>query len=306
MDVDRLYIWICFFFSIALAAGGTLIFFQKKEIRQIPATRFLQYFLILVYTFGFYSMWSDVFFRTLFFAVKEYESIARLPEYLALIGTPFLITAMFMLVLWALNLMKRKPRSFFMAIVSLLVLLIILTYIAYRRFDLLLSVRQIYALLVMLITLLTGILLYFSASDYFEKKSRNILVFLVILSGAIHVPLFLNYLNTPVPELIFIFLFFLTNTCTGIYFTYNVKVVSIRPEEDIHKLSFDQFIEEYGITPRESEVVREIYKGKTNREIADKLFVTVQTVKDHTHRIYLKTNLRNRAQLTSFLRKYEQ
>ena len=116
----------------------------------------------------------------------------------------------------------------------------------------------------------------------------------------------MNRLNTPVPELIFIFLFFFVNTCIGIYFAYNVKVAPGRPGDYTRTVSFDQFIREYGITARESEVVKEIYKGKTNQEIAEKLFVTVQTIKDHTHRIYLKTNLKNRAQLTSFLRKYEQ
>ena len=183
MDIDRLYIWICFFFSIALAAGGAVIFFQKKEIKQIPASRFLQYFLILVYTFGFYSMWSDVLFRTLFLAIKNHEGIARLPEYLALIGTPFLVTGMFMLILWALNLLKKKPRVFFMASVPSAGFLVILVYIAVKRFNLLINIRQVYALFVILATFLTGMLLCFSESRYFEKRSKGILVFLVIYPG---------------------------------------------------------------------------------------------------------------------------
>lgn len=70
-------------------------------------------------------------------------------------------------------------------------------------------------------------------------------------------------------------------------------------------VSLDVFIKSYGITSRESEVIMEIYKGKTNKEIADKLFVTVQTIKDHTHRIYQKTHVKNRTQLASLLRKFE-
>lgn len=61
---------------------------------------------------------------------------------------------------------------------------------------------------------------------------------------------------------------------------------------------------DFRITARESDVILEIYKGKTNREIAETLFVTTQTVKDHTHRIYQKTQVKNRTQLASLLRSY--
>jgi DNA-binding CsgD family transcriptional regulator len=305
MDINRLYVWICFFFCIALTAGGVLIFFQKKETKEVKASGFLQYFLILVYTFGFYSMWSDVLFRLLF-APQANQNLSHLPEYLALIGTPFLIAGMFMLILWAVNLLEKKPASFFLPLISLIVFLIVLVYLTYKRFDLLINIHQVYALFVITITFFTGILLCFSQFKYLEKRSKVILILLVFLSGVIHIPLFLEQLNDPASELIFIFFFFLINTTIGIYFAYYVKAVRIDQEEDVSNTSFDLFIRKYGITSRESEIVQEIYKGKTNQEIADKLFVTVQTIKDHTVRIYLKTNVKNRAQLMSFLRRYQQ
>jgi DNA-binding CsgD family transcriptional regulator len=302
MDITRLSIWVCFFFCLALSSGGILIFFQKKGNKEISASSYLQYFLILVYTFGFYSMWSTVLFRILF---QENQNIAQLPAYLALIGTPFLVAGMFMLVLWAVNLLKQKPQSLFVPLVSLIAFLILLVYITYKRFDLLLNIRQIYSLFVILITFFTGVLLCFSELRYIKRRTKIILTFLVFLSGGIHIPLFLNSINDPVSELVFIFLFFFINTAIGIYFVYNIQIEPVEQEEDISDTSFDLFIREFGITSRESQIIQEIYKGKTNQEIADKLFVTVQTIKDHTHRIYMKTNIKNRAQLTSFLRRYE-
>src|SRR5580704_11359534 len=50
------------------------------------------------------------------------------------------------------------------------------------------------------------------------------------------------------------------------------------------------------LTPRESEVLRLIAAGKSNREIARTLFVSESTVKTHVNRIFAKTGSRDRTQ----------
>ena len=50
------------------------------------------------------------------------------------------------------------------------------------------------------------------------------------------------------------------------------------------------------LTPRESEVLRLIAAGKSNREIARALFVSEATVKTHVNRIFAKTGSRDRTQ----------
>ena len=50
------------------------------------------------------------------------------------------------------------------------------------------------------------------------------------------------------------------------------------------------------LTPRESEVLRLIAAGKSNREIARTLFVSEATVKTHVNRIFAKTGSRDRSQ----------
>jgi DNA-binding NarL/FixJ family response regulator len=50
------------------------------------------------------------------------------------------------------------------------------------------------------------------------------------------------------------------------------------------------------LTPRESEVLRLIAAGKSNREIARALFVSEATVKTHVNRIFAKTGSRDRGQ----------
>ena len=50
------------------------------------------------------------------------------------------------------------------------------------------------------------------------------------------------------------------------------------------------------LTEREAEVFKLLASGRTNREIAADLFVTVGTIKAHTSNIYAKLQVRNRAE----------
>jgi DNA-binding CsgD family transcriptional regulator len=68
--------------------------------------------------------------------------------------------------------------------------------------------------------------------------------------------------------------------------------------------SLADFIEKYQISKRESDIVQLICKGKSNQDISDSLFISLQTVKDHIHRIYLKTGVKNRVQLTNLIRTF--
>lgn len=54
--------------------------------------------------------------------------------------------------------------------------------------------------------------------------------------------------------------------------------------------------EELAITPRELEILALIARGLSNREIADKLFVSENTVKTHSSRVFEKLGARRRTQ----------
>jgi len=62
------------------------------------------------------------------------------------------------------------------------------------------------------------------------------------------------------------------------------------------------FSEKYEISKREQEVIQLISKGMSNQEISDSLYISLQTVKDHIHRIFVKTGVKNRVQLTNMIR----
>lgn len=60
--------------------------------------------------------------------------------------------------------------------------------------------------------------------------------------------------------------------------------------------------ERHSLTPREREIVGHLLKGSSNAEIADTLFISVGTVKNHVYSIYRKLGVKNRGQLFSYVR----
>lgn len=50
------------------------------------------------------------------------------------------------------------------------------------------------------------------------------------------------------------------------------------------------------MTPREKEVLKRLVAGKSNKEIASELFISVHTVKAHLESIFEKTGAVNRVQ----------
>lgn len=58
------------------------------------------------------------------------------------------------------------------------------------------------------------------------------------------------------------------------------------------------------VSPRELEVLRQIAFGRTNREIAERLFVSEETVKTHVARVLDKLGLQHRTQLVAYALKH--
>lgn len=55
----------------------------------------------------------------------------------------------------------------------------------------------------------------------------------------------------------------------------------------------------YGISRREQEIIALVLEGCSNRDIEDRLFISLATVKDHIYKIYKKTGVKNRVQLVN-------
>jgi DNA-binding CsgD family transcriptional regulator len=59
-------------------------------------------------------------------------------------------------------------------------------------------------------------------------------------------------------------------------------------------------VQQLGITPRELEILEAMASGLSNREIAERLFVSENTVKTHANRLFTKLSARRRTQAVQF------
>jgi DNA-binding CsgD family transcriptional regulator len=148
---------------------------------------------------------------------------------------------------------------------------------------------------------LGAIYLFRGRAGKFLRQSdiRNI-AFGLILVMLLQNVLLLLYTGNLYVALGFILAFFMGGSFLPLYIRYisDLSVLHTQPED---RVSLDALFRQYEISPREKEIIREICRGLSNQQIADKLFITLQTVKDHTSRIYDKTNCKSRAQLIALV-----
>ncbi|MBN1273478.1 MAG: hypothetical protein JXB26_14520 [Candidatus Aminicenantes bacterium] len=70
-----------------------------------------------------------------------------------------------------------------------------------------------------------------------------------------------------------------------------------------HKIDILAVLNTYDLSKRELEIVEHIIRGKSNNEIADTLFISQGTVKNHIYNIFKKLRVKNRIQVIQLLRK---
>lgn len=85
----------------------------------------------------------------------------------------------------------------------------------------------------------------------------------------------------------------------------NIKKESNIETPELKEQPLEDLKNKYSLTERELEVLGLLWEGATNKEIADELFISVNTCKYHISKIYVKLNINSRAQIYAFKDKME-
>jgi two-component system, NarL family, response regulator LiaR len=78
----------------------------------------------------------------------------------------------------------------------------------------------------------------------------------------------------------------------GLKLTRKKTIIITNPDFKFNEAKLDAL----GITKREYEVLEQMAKGLSNQEIADKLFVSLNTIKTHSSNLFLKLEVKRRTQ----------
>jgi DNA-binding CsgD family transcriptional regulator len=303
----RLLVYLLFILSVAFASAGIVLSIRLRNTYKTPFLSSLMYFQVFIYTFGFYGIWGQIVIKTFLSDFVTPEAITRFSDITMLLGLPFIVFAWLMLMKFSLEISGRKYSNWFVFLFLLgnFLIIIVVGYVISRGIAMIpMSLeRYYYIILNFIYTSAASIIILFSS------KSRSSLLKNEswISAGTILVFMFLQgitlyyYKSEQLIGIIFIFIFFAGNTFFPIYLSYGVVFLKAVGESSTI-LSIEDFCKKYEISPRESEIIREICNGLSNKEISERLFISLQTVKDHSHRIYIKTNVRSRVQLMNLVK----
>jgi DNA-binding CsgD family transcriptional regulator len=72
------------------------------------------------------------------------------------------------------------------------------------------------------------------------------------------------------------------------------------------KVNLGQIYDKHGISQRERDIAELLMQGKSNKEIADSLYIAPNTVKNHIHSLFQKLQVKSRLQLVNFFLRNQQ
>ena len=306
----QLAVIIVIIISIACGSYALVLLSRLRKLYRIDFLNSFFYYEILHLTFGLYGILGGLAIREILLKFDlESSQMEVIVMTLPFFGVPFIIAAWYLLIKTCNELINRKVPQYVSFIYFILATAIFFVYGLILRYDpdsrsiditsVSRLIRIVFYSIELGVKLYLSIMLIIIAFKIAGREKRVFIgrfaLFLTLLAALSAAALHFTYLHTII-GLYFLLLFFASDIAL-ILLTKTYLSRNAAEYRDITDAAED-LLQKYGISRREKEIIKEICQGKTNMEIADELYISVQTVKDHTYNIFRKTNVRNRVQLT--------
>ena len=312
MLFDYALFTVTFIVSAALAVTGIMIAYQLYRTHQKPVLQILLYQQIFLISFFIYGIWGNIALHEILADLSlSAELNNKLTVFIPVLGIPFLIVSWFMLLRFAFRLNGIKESKTFPFIYFPLLFILVLVFSVLIDKEIvnistepdLFIIRSIVVINFIIHVIFIVPFLYEKRNKPLTKEIRflkkHALLYLagvLLYSGVL---CFYNYFGT-ISICISILILFAVSISIPVILKLNEKS-QLRPTSH-NNISFTDLCNLYEISKRESEIILEICTGKSNKDISEKLFITLQTVKDHNYRIYSKLGVKTRGQLTILIR----
>jgi DNA-binding CsgD family transcriptional regulator len=294
--------------SAAIVASGILISSRLRNTYKLECFSSLMYFETFYFTFGFYAICGQVILVSLLSQLITGELMSRTTTFLTLLGTPFIVFTWLMLLRFTMELSGRDAHSKFIT-TYLLSFAMLITGI-YYLFPLLSVIDPFtimkYGFMVINFTYTVTAVVILLAGKRKKAILRRIAMQQIAAGLLINMLLqnviLIFYQGNVYIAMAFILTYFIGGAFVPVYIRYKTDISRMISSSG-SGFYLDDFCRNFDISARERDIIREVCQGLSNQQIADKLFITLQTVKDHTSRIYDKTNCNSRAQLITMVKK---
>ena len=300
--------FLFFILSVAIASGVILLSARLRNRYKTDFLSVLFYYQVFIFTFGFYGIWGQSVINIFLPPHIDPELLRKISETALLLGLPFIIFAWLMLLKLSADISGRVFSSW-MVVYFLFInfsFVFIAGYVLAGKEEIMtVSLIKYYFIAMSFIyTVSSAFILLAPGKEelLISNYDRRIIASGTFIVMLIQVIILIFYKSQIYLALAFILTFFAGNSFIPLYLSYGTVLPGLKKEAAAEDLSLDDFCKKYDVSPREKDIIREICNGLSNKEISEKLFISLQTVKDHTHRIYIKTNLKSRVQLINLVK----
>ena len=305
---------------LSLIAGMIAIILANRIMRKYHLNYLSSYFYFLIFTFIF-SVYSVIGSQTIKFILNQHQSsaisIQSTEAVMIILGIPFLILAWYMFIRLSREFFKVELPKIF---VILYFILFAVSFIGYGLLNVDIGGMETLNFFMddqQLIWTFSGLtaavfgyaLLYIfvklrSLNDINQRNAYRwfAIWYLIIMTMTIISILLSSKLE--VAGLLFVTVLTSFHLVPVLFLNiYLDRFYVLTVEKGNFEDNLTAFSKKYEISNREAEIIELICKGMSNQEISDSLYISLQTVKDHVHRIFVKTGVRNRIQLSNMVDK---
>ncbi len=312
MQIDYYFYIATFIISAGFAVVGIMSSFQLYQTHKKSVLQILLYQQIFLFSFFIYGIWGNLAIREVISDLNlSAELSGKLAIFIPVIGIPFMVVSWFMLLLFGFKLNGYKSsKAFAVSYFPTFIIIVFILSLLLQKGVLQIPTNPDVFIIRVIVALNFMVHLIFIVPFFKPKKHAPIIketglnkqwVLLYILGVILYSEI-----------LSFYYLWGFISICVSIIMLFGISVfipVVIKMNSNWQTLQsansnidFDAFCNLYEISKREAEIILEICSGLSNKAISEKLFITIQTVKDHNHRIYTKTGVQSRMQLSNLVR----